>query len=188
MGRPQMGQQQPFGKLPQIIQAARKGDPRATQMLNRVRKAIDDALRAGHGPKGKPGHARREKSPPPPTKATSFRFAKDADIRIHGGKLRLAKQTGDVNVIDAVGFVNAQAVKKAEIARRKAEVRKAHADMVRREKMAKAHYEKLERKAKAGRKKAQKDDYARVEKLVAESKRLQEEIRRLRAELGAKRR
>jgi len=181
-----MGQQQPFGKLPQIIQAARKGDPRATQMLTRVRKAIDDALRSGHGPKGKP--ARRAKSAAPPIQ-TGFQLAKPT-------------ATLDVVKLGAAGTLyrsNVQAVKKAEIARRKAEVHKAHADMVRREKMArahqielnkkaKAHYKKLERGEKAMRKKLPKDEYARVKKLIAESERLQEEIRRLRAELGAKRR
>jgi len=175
-GGPQMGQQ-PFGKLPEIIQAARRGDPRATQMLTRVRKAIDDALRSAHGPKGMPANARRAKSPAPPI-TTGFRLVKPT------AKLKVVE-------LDAAGnvhFGKAQAVKKAEIARRKAEVHKAHADMVRREKMAKAHYKKLERTAKANRKKQPKDEYARVKKLIAESERLQEEIRRLRAELGAQRR
>jgi hypothetical protein len=162
---------QPFGKLPEIIQAARRGDPRATQMLTRVRKAIDDAL-------GKhPDRARRAKSPTPPIQ-TGFRLVKPT------AKLKVVE-------LDAAGnvhFGNAQAVKKAEIARRKAEVHKAHADMVRREKIAKAHYKKLERTAKAKRKAHPKDEYARVKKLIAESERLQEEIRRLRAELGAQRR
>jgi hypothetical protein len=166
---------QPFGKLPQIIQAARRGDPRATQMLNRLRKVIDDALRSGHGPKGKP--ARRGMGPPPPAKAAGF---------------RLVKPTAKLDVVElgAAGnlYIDTQSAKKAEIARRKAEVKKAHADMIKREKKAKAHYEKLQRGQKAMRKNLQKDEYARIKKLMAESERLQEEIRRLRAELGAKRR
>lgn len=184
----------PMGKFPQIIAAARQGDPRAKQMLMRMRAAIDAALgkpaiRGKMAPQPPASRARRGK---PPAKAAGFRLVNPV------GKAQGQPGTPGLRV----RFANAEQVKMAELHRAKLEVKKAHADIMRREKAAKAAAQKqaytdrvvMEKKAKSFYKKAKKqkkasdDDFARMKKLMAESKRLQQEIQKLRKELAAKQR
>jgi hypothetical protein len=171
MGR---GDRHPMGRLPQIIAAAKRGDPQAKQMLMRLRRAIDEAI--GKPPVRARGAAKR------PGVARGFRAAGPK------GEVQVFEVAPDVRVKVA----RAEDVKRVELARRKADAAKAFADLARREEAARAHYEK-QRKAeyakreKAARK-ADKDSYARMKKLMAESKRLQQEIAKLRKELAAQQR
>ena len=150
-----------MGRLPQIIAAAKQGDPRARQMLTRLRAAIDDAL-GGHAKKPRKGFAM---APQGPAKAGGMRFVTPT------GKFQALGPAPRVELrVQAL-----ETAKVAEVRRRKAEVKKAHADIVIREKKAKAYRMKIGKK---------QSEFARITKLMTQSKRLQAEIEKLRAELA----
>ena len=156
----------PLSNLPGVMQAARKGDPRARHMLTRLRNAINEIL--GDGTAKKPAALSFGFTAVPKAEAASRFRLRGAD----GHVVDLRKRTADV-----------EALRKHAEAQRFRVARLNKSNAVRAMKMREAE-EMMKKKAMVNTKRHAAKSAVKLTALRAEMLRLQLELERLKLELA----